>query len=74
MGWIAALWQLFLIGTLTLPKINQEIGLTTLGMFAVALVWYLIHVRPKTGSGEAGPPGSDTPQAFGHPIPETVEI
>jgi amino acid transporter len=56
-GWAAALWQLFLIGTLTLPKINQKVGLTTLGMFAVTLVWYLLHVRPKTATGEAGPPG-----------------
>jgi amino acid transporter len=73
-GWAATIWQLFLIGTLTLPKINQNIGLTTLGMFAVAAVWYLVHVRPRTLSGEAGPPGRDVPQAIATAIPETAEI
>jgi amino acid transporter len=54
-AWAATLWQLFLIGTLTLPTINQKVGLTALGMFAVAAIWYFVHVLPKTKTGEAGP-------------------
>jgi amino acid transporter len=54
-AWAATLWQLFLIGTLTLPTINQKVGLTALGMFAVAAIWYVVHVVPKTKTGEAGP-------------------
>jgi amino acid transporter len=58
-GWAAVIWQLFLVGTLTLPKINQSIGWTTLAMIAVGGVWYLAHVRPALQRGEAGPAQPD---------------
>lgn len=55
-AYVAAVWQLFLIGTLTLPNINQKVGLTSLIFFAVAGIWYLVYVHRATGRGEAGPP------------------
>jgi amino acid transporter len=58
-GWAAVIWQLFLVGTLTLPKINQSIGWTTLAMIAVGGVWYLAHVRPALNRGTAGPAQPD---------------
>jgi hypothetical protein len=72
-AWAATLWQLFLIGTLTLPKVNQKVGLTTLAMFGVALIWYLVHVVPKTKSGEAGPANAGTLPAPTVPAIETAD-
>lgn len=54
-GWAALIWQIFLVGTLTLPNINQSIGWTTLGMIGVGGVWYVVHVHRATARGEAGP-------------------
>ncbi|MEA2484418.1 MAG: hypothetical protein QOC55_2365 [Thermoleophilaceae bacterium] len=75
-AWAATLWQLFLIGTLTLPKINQKVGLTALGMFAVATVWFVVHVVPKTKSGEAGPAsrtGADAGTAAAPTVATAIE-
>jgi amino acid transporter len=58
-GWAAVIWQLFLVGTLTLPKINQSIGWTTLAMIGVGGIWYLAHVRPALARGDAGPAQPD---------------
>jgi amino acid transporter len=58
-GWAAVIWQLFLVGTLTLPNINQSIGWTTLAMIGVGGIWYLAHVRPALQRGEAGPAQPD---------------
>jgi amino acid transporter len=58
-GWAAVVWQLFLVGTLTLPNINQSVGWTTLAMIAVGGVWYLAHVRPALQRGDAGPARPD---------------
>ncbi|HSZ69118.1 MAG TPA: amino acid permease [Solirubrobacteraceae bacterium] len=49
------IWQIFLVGTLTLPDINHNIGLTTLAMIAVGLAWFLVWVRPRVKRGLAGP-------------------
>jgi amino acid transporter len=54
-AWVSLIWQIFLVGTLTLPKINFKIGLTTLAMLAVGLLWFLVWVRPKVKRGQAGP-------------------
>jgi amino acid transporter len=54
-AWVSLVWQIFLVGTLTLPKINFKIGVTTLAMIAVGLIWYLVWVRPKLKAGKAGP-------------------
>jgi amino acid transporter len=62
-GWAALIWQLFLVGTLTLPKINQSIGWTTLAMLGVGGIWFLIHVRPATLRGDAGPAQPDVPSS-----------
>jgi len=58
-GWAAVVWQLFLVGTLTLPNINQSVGWTTLAMIAVGGIWYLAHVRPALQRGDAGPARPD---------------
>jgi amino acid transporter len=52
---VSLIWQVFLVGTLTLPNINHKVGLTTLAMIAVGLLWYLAWVRPRVKRGEAGP-------------------
>lgn len=62
-GWSALIWQVFLIGTLTIPKINRNIGYTTLIMLAVGALWYLVWVRPQTLRGNAGPGTGATPMA-----------
>ena len=54
-GWAALIWQIFLVCTLTLPKINQSVGWTTLVMIGVGGLWYLAHVHRAVGRGEAGP-------------------
>lgn len=54
-AWASLIWQIFLVGTLTLPNINHKVGLTTLAMIAVGLVWFLVWVRPKVKRGQAGP-------------------
>jgi len=54
-AWVSLIWQIFLVGTLTLPKINFKIGVTTLAMIAIGLVWFLVWVRPKVKAGQAGP-------------------
>jgi amino acid transporter len=54
-GWAALIWQIFLVGTLTLPNINQSVGWTTLGMIGVGAIWYIVYVHRATGRGEAGP-------------------
>jgi amino acid transporter len=54
-AWASLIWQVFLVGTLTLPNINHNIALTTLAMLAVGLLWFLVWVRPKVRRGQAGP-------------------
>jgi hypothetical protein len=61
-GWAALIWQVFLVCTLTLPKINQSVGWTTLAMIGVGGIWYIVYVHRATGRGEAGP-GSNAPAA-----------
>jgi amino acid transporter len=57
-GWAALIWQIFLVGTLTIPKINQNVGWTTGAMLLVGALWYIIHVHSATGRGTAGPRGA----------------
>jgi amino acid transporter len=46
---IAFVWQTFLIYELTLTDGNRQVGLTTLIIFAISLVWYVMHIRkPET--------------------------
>jgi amino acid transporter len=54
-AWASLVWQIFVVGTLTVPNINHNIALTTLAMLAVGLVWFLIWVRPRVMQGKAGP-------------------
>jgi amino acid transporter len=54
-GWAALIWQIFLVGTLTLPNINQSVGWTTLAMIGVGAIWYIVYVHRATARGEAGP-------------------
>jgi amino acid transporter len=54
-AWVSVFWQIFLVGTLTLPKINFKIGVTTLAMVVVGALWFLVWVRPKVKAGQAGP-------------------
>jgi amino acid transporter len=52
---VSLVWQIFLVGTLTLPDINRKVGLTTLAMLAVGLVWFVVWVYPRVKRGQAGP-------------------
>ncbi len=52
---VSLVWQVFLIGTLTLPNINHNIALTMLGMLAVGALWFVVWVRPKVRRRQAGP-------------------
>jgi len=54
-AWASVIWQIFLVGTLTVPNINHDIAITTLAMLAVGLVWFLVWVRPRVNRGQAGP-------------------
>ena len=54
-AWVSLVWQIFLVGTLTLPKINFKIGVTTLAMIVVGRCGSLVWVRPKVKAGQAGP-------------------
>jgi amino acid transporter len=62
-GWAVLVWQVFIVGTLTLPKVNRNIGWTTIIMLAVGAVWYVVWVRPQTARGNAGPAMQRQPAA-----------
>jgi amino acid transporter len=62
-GWAALIWQIFLIGTLTIPKINRNVGYTTLIMLGVGALWYIVWVHPQTAKGNAGPTSMRKPPA-----------
>ncbi len=52
---VSLVWQIFLVGTLTLPNAHHDVALTTLGMLVVGGGWFLVWVRPKVKAGLAGP-------------------
>jgi amino acid transporter len=54
-AWVSLIWQVFLVGTLTVPKINHNVALTTGAMLVVGLLWFLVWVRPKVRDRQAGP-------------------
>ncbi|HAW10798.1 MAG TPA: hypothetical protein DCX12_07005 [Chloroflexi bacterium] len=74
-AWIALIWQLILVGILTIPTINQPVGLTTVCILALAALWWLVVLRRRINRGTAGirvhaqpaveaaAPGSERPTA-----------
>lgn len=59
-GWAALLWQLFLVGTLTVPKANRAVGITTVVLIALGVLWYVVYLRRAIRAGKAGPRATAT--------------
>lgn len=55
---VAFAWALFVIGVLTIPTANQQTALMAGGFFVIAAVWYVLVLRGRLQSGEAGAPGT----------------
>jgi amino acid transporter len=66
-GWAALIWQIFLVGTLTLPNINQSVGWTTLAMIGVGAIWYIVYVHRAVDRGEAGPAHAEADEGTSAP-------
>jgi amino acid transporter len=50
---VAFLWQLFVVGTLTLPSQNHQVGWTTLILLAIGALWYVVRIRPRSRAAAA---------------------
>lgn len=50
----AFLWQTFLVIDLTVTPGNQPVGLTTLGIFAIATIWYFVRIRGLHSAAKDG--------------------
>ena len=45
---VALLWQLFVVGTLTLPAQNHQTAWTALLFIGLGAVWYLVWILPRS--------------------------
>ncbi len=45
---VALLWQIFVVGTLTLPAANHQTAWTALIFIALGAVWYLVWILPRS--------------------------
>jgi amino acid transporter len=65
--WIAFIWTVLVVIELTVPTANQQTALMAGAFFVIAAAWYVLVLRRRINSGEAGTPSSPAPVA-----PETV--
>jgi hypothetical protein len=56
-------WTLVVIVTLTVPKVNNTTAYYFIGAVAIGGLWWLVGLRRKLNSGEAGPPDVVGPPA-----------
>ena len=59
---IAFVWSLAVIAVLTIPEANQQTALMAGGFFVIAAVWYVVALRGRLQRGQAGVPGTSTPE------------
>ena len=56
--WIAFIWTVLVVLELTVPTANQQTALMAGVFFLIAAAWYLLVLRKRLNSGEAGTPAS----------------
>jgi len=56
LAWVGILWSVTVIAYMTLPKVNHIAGEYTVYFEIVEALWFLLYLRKKLRSGEAGPP------------------
>jgi amino acid transporter len=55
--WVAFVWSLLVILALTIPGPNQQTALMAGVFFVIAAAWYVLVLRRRIHSGDAGIPG-----------------
>jgi len=56
--WAALIWSVLVILVLTIPEANQQTALMAGVFFAIAAAWYILVLRGRIHSGDAGVPGA----------------
>jgi amino acid transporter len=55
--WVAFIWSVLVILVLTIPGPNQQTALMAGVFFVIAAAWYVLVLRRRIDSGDAGVPG-----------------
>ncbi len=69
--WIAFIWTVLVVLELTVPTANQQTALMAGAFFLIAAAWYILVLRGRLNSGDAGTPTSPA-SVTAETVPEPV--